>query len=88
MSSVKILKGITQYEFDITQYQEIHSQLLLSTKKERLGMKGLIVLRVDMIVVATAFVNFIIHKLGIKRMKLSTYALKEGALWAVINNLL
>ena len=81
----KILQGKTEYEFLLDLYDATHQKLIKSTHSERLHTKGIIQMRVDMIVVASIFTNFIIKKLKIRRMLLSTYALKEGVLWEAIN---
>jgi exopolyphosphatase/guanosine-5'-triphosphate,3'-diphosphate pyrophosphatase len=44
-------------------------------------MKGMIEMRVDMIVIASVMLNFVIEKLNIQQLTLSTYALKEGMLF-------
>jgi len=36
-------------------------------------------------VLATIFTNFLIKRFGISRMFQSAYALKEGAIWRMIN---
>lgn len=64
-----------------------HQQLLnlldffkTSTQQQRLNTKGLIALRIDMIVMASVISAFILQKLQLNQTYLSTYALKEGAL--------
>ncbi len=82
-----LLKGKTTFDFDMNQFGEIYRQLLESTHATRLRTKGLIPMRADMIVIAGIFVNFIMRESGIKKMRLSTYALKEGLLWRTIERL-
>jgi len=81
-----ILKNKTSYDFKMEDYRAIHDQLIFSTTEERKKMKGLIAMRVDMIVIAAIILTFVLDKLKIKDMRLSTYALKEGALWKILNN--
>jgi exopolyphosphatase/guanosine-5'-triphosphate,3'-diphosphate pyrophosphatase len=82
--SPEILENKTEYVFDMEEYEKIHRILIASNREERAQMKGIIPMRVDMIVLASIFVNFIIKKLDIHEMKLSTHALKEGILWSVL----
>lgn len=77
------LKGKHEYDINVDEYKVIHEMLLKSTRAERLAMGGMVEMRVDMIVVATIFVNLVISRLNINRMRLSTYALKEGILYAM-----
>jgi exopolyphosphatase / guanosine-5'-triphosphate,3'-diphosphate pyrophosphatase len=70
----------TEFVFDIGQCEIIHRQLLSSTRDQRLQIKGLVAMRVDMIVISSILVEFIIRELGIPHMRMSSYALKEGVL--------
>lgn len=65
---------------DIENYKALARQLIGSTHEERTHIKGLIPLRVDMIVIAALLSNYIISILDIKSMFLSTYDLKMGVL--------
>lgn len=81
----EILDGITEYEFKLDDNEAVYNMLLKSTKAERMAMKGLVEMRVDMIVVSSIIVHFVMSTFGIKRMRLSTYALKEGVLREVLD---
>lgn len=86
-------KGIKQedlinknsYRINLFDYLSLHAELLKSTYNERLSMKGLEFVRIEMIVLASIFVNFIIQKIGIKSLIQSSYALKEGLVDKIIN---
>jgi exopolyphosphatase / guanosine-5'-triphosphate,3'-diphosphate pyrophosphatase len=75
-----IIRNKTEYTFDLYEYRQIHHQLLKSTTLERFNTNGIIPMRVDMIVIASVFVDYIIKRLNIPRMRLSTFSLKEGVL--------
>jgi exopolyphosphatase/guanosine-5'-triphosphate,3'-diphosphate pyrophosphatase len=47
-------------------------------------MNGLIAMRDDMIVIASIFTQFVIKKYQIEKVRLSTYSLKEGVLYKMI----
>ncbi len=79
------IEGISDYSFDLNEVKIIHNRLLHSTKAERCQMPGLIAMRVDMIVVSTLLVETVLKQLNLTKMRLSTYALKEGALWETIS---
>lgn len=86
-------KGIKQenlinknsYRINLFDYLSLHAELLKSTYNERLSMKGLEFVRIEMIVLASIFVNFIIQKIEIKSLIQSSYALKEGLVDKIIN---
>lgn len=70
----------TEFVFDLGQAEVIHKQLLSSTREQRLQIKGLVAMRVDMIVISAILVEYIVRELGIGHMRMSAYALKEGVL--------
>ena len=81
----KIIQNVNSYKFDLNEYNELARLIIQSTNDLRLKMRGLIKMRVDMIVISTICTNYILHSFPIKEMYLSKYALKEGALWDSIN---
>lgn len=84
--SKKILKGKASYDFSLDDLNAIHKSIVKSTLRQRMQMKGLVRFRADNIVLASIFSQFIIRSSGIKKVKLSRYALKEGVLWAMLND--
>lgn len=79
-----ILKGVSALQFNLDEYFRLHQLLLKSDAAARNKMKGLIKMRVDMIVLASICTNFILKRYGLEAMYLSKNALKEGALWNII----
>lgn len=78
------LKNKTSYEFKFEDFFRIHQLIIKANLEERYKMEGLIEMRVDMIVLASLFVNFILKEFELNNMRLSTYALKEGVLSEII----
>jgi exopolyphosphatase/guanosine-5'-triphosphate,3'-diphosphate pyrophosphatase len=76
-----VIANTNSYKFNLDEFNHIHRQVLNSTLGDRMKMKGLIRMRVDMIVIAAICTEYILRKFEIKEMHLSKYALKEGALW-------
>jgi len=74
----KIWKKDTNYQFLMTDYNGIQRMITESTLEQRLHMEGLVPMRADMIVIAVVIVNYILNRLIIHDLRLSTYALKEG----------
>ena len=83
--NIEIIQGKTEYDFNIEDCKKIYKLILNSTYKERLHMPGLTKMRADMIVVSAIFVDYIFLRLGLKKMRLSRYSLKEGLLWELLN---
>jgi len=57
-----------------------HEKIIHSTRAERLLLPGMIELRVDLIVVGSCMVKYILDKYQISQIRVSRYSLKEGAL--------
>ncbi len=71
-------------EISHPQYDEIHSLLLSSTLKEREVMPGMEAVRIEMIVPATIFINFVIDSCKLTSIYQSDYALKEGVMSTLV----
>ncbi|HET6991923.1 MAG TPA: phosphatase [Bacteroidia bacterium] len=80
------LSNKTECEFNLDQCAIIHAAILSSTRAERLKMKGLVAMRVDLIVVSAILVETVLNELSISKMRYSSYSLKEGVLWDFLNN--
>lgn len=72
--------SIKNYNFDHDKLIAITDKLIASSHQERKATKGIISIRVDMIVVASLITRFIMSRLGINQVCMSTYSLKEGVL--------
>lgn len=68
------------YAFNYDEYIETAIELLNHNHSERAAMKGMIPLRVDMIVMATLITNYVLGRAKINEIILSTYDLKMGSL--------
>lgn len=61
-------------------FYEIYEALIHKNREARMQIPGMIEMRVDMIVVACALIKFLLQKHSFKRIRVSTYSLKEGVL--------
>jgi exopolyphosphatase / guanosine-5'-triphosphate,3'-diphosphate pyrophosphatase len=77
-------KYSTSYGFSTSDFFRLYGLLINSTAPERLEMKGMDPMRVEMIVIAGIFVNFIIRRLNIRWLIQSDFALKEGAVIEIL----
>jgi exopolyphosphatase / guanosine-5'-triphosphate,3'-diphosphate pyrophosphatase len=69
-----------EYTLMLDSFERIFFELTSKTREERLLIPGMIDMRVDMIVVACSMVYFIIHRLTIQKIRISSYSLKEGVM--------
>ena len=79
-------KKNNSYPVNLNDYAILHEELLKSTLEERKKMKGLEPVRIEMIVLASIFVNFIIRKFNIKSLTQSAFAIKEGMVDKILNS--
>jgi len=74
------------YRFDMHDYNQIQRIIYESTLDERLKMEGLIPMRADMIVICIVMINYILNRLTLHDLRVSSYALKEGLINEIIIN--
>ncbi len=74
------------FDIHLKDFYSLHHRLLKATREERINMKGMEPVRVEMIVIASVFVNFLLQKTRLKQMVQCSYSLKEGALDRIIKN--
>ncbi|MCB8994521.1 MAG: phosphatase [Bacteroidales bacterium] len=72
-------------EISYEDYQSIHNLLLPSSIEERRKMQGMEPVRVEMIVLASIFINISLSECGIQKIIQSDYALKEGVIAEILN---
>ena len=77
----------TEYELNLQAQSKISQLVKMSTCEERKKIKGLLPMRFDMIVISCIMVDFILHNYGLKKTRVSTYSLKEGAISDYIHTL-
>ena len=80
-----VIRSVNSYRFDMKEYKKLSKIIVESSIEERMNMKGLIKMRIDMIVLATLFTNYVLKNMSISEMHLSKFALKEGVLWKEFN---
>jgi exopolyphosphatase/guanosine-5'-triphosphate,3'-diphosphate pyrophosphatase len=68
-------------------FYEIYEDLISKNRQERMSIPGMIDMRVDMIVVACCLIRYILSVHSFNRVRVSTYALKEGVLSSFIHEM-
>jgi exopolyphosphatase/guanosine-5'-triphosphate,3'-diphosphate pyrophosphatase len=67
-------------ELRLASFRESYHSLLSSNHEQRVALPGILPMRADMLVVASVLIDFVLGMSGIKRIRTSAYALKEGLL--------
>jgi exopolyphosphatase/guanosine-5'-triphosphate,3'-diphosphate pyrophosphatase len=73
------------FSLSLEDFDHIFSEIVHKTRAERMEIPGMIEMRVDMIVVAVCMIQFLIENNEFIDIQVSTYALKEGLLDAIIS---
>lgn len=73
------------FEYSLPEFYWAYDELIFKNHAERMQISGMIELRVDMIVVAMCLIRFIIQTLEIQRIRVSSFALKEGVMAKVLS---
>jgi len=83
----KIEDKVTNGEipFDLDCFYGLYNEILSKDREQRLNMPGMIEMRVDMIVVACILINYVLKNHKFKDIRVSSYALKEGILFCLLN---
>ena len=70
----------TEYTVNCAQYKDITDMIIASTLEERRQIKGLIEMRVDMMVISCLLIDFMFKEYPLKHLRVSSYSLKEGVI--------
>ncbi|MDQ3291548.1 MAG: phosphatase [Bacteroidota bacterium] len=70
----------TESDLALSDFYEIYDDILRKKRSERLAIPGMIEMRVDMIVVACILIDHILENYELNKIRVSSYALKEGLL--------
>ncbi len=73
-------------EIPIDRFYNIYNLLIGSTRKQRLSMKGMDLVRVDLIVPAAVFIDHLIKQAGISKIIQTGFSLREGVLYEMMES--
>ena len=76
----------TESPLTIKSFYEIHKEIIERNRDERLKMVGMIEMRVDMIVVASSLIQYLLETFPIAQIRVSSYSLKEGVLSTLMHH--
>ena len=77
------IRGVS--EFPLEEYWKIHELLIQSDHETRSRMEGMDKMRVEMIVIASVFTNFILQRLPVRKLLHTHNSLKEGVMDRLIS---
>ncbi len=79
-NSIAIKEEDAETPLTLSSFYSIYQELINKNRAERMLIPGMIEMRVDMIVVASCLIRFLLAKHLFNGVRVSTYALKEGVL--------
>ena len=74
----------TTQNISITEFYTVYHNLIKSTREQRFLMKGMDMVRVDLIVPAVIFIEQLISETGITQITQTDFALREGVLFEMM----
>ena len=74
-------EDINEYLINLDYYKTISNKIIASTIEERYHMKGLISMRVDMMVISILLIDFALNEFNLNKMRVSSFSLKEGVIF-------
>jgi len=74
------------FSLSLEDFDRMFNEIIHKPRKERMAIPGMIEMRVDMIVVAVCLIQYLIENNEFIDIKVSTYALKEGLLDAILSD--
>ncbi len=77
-------KQRTTQEISLTDFYAVYEKLLKSTREQRVQMKGMDQVRVDLIVPAVILIEKLIREIGIEKIVQTDFALREGVLFELL----
>ena len=77
-------KTRTTQKISLDDFYSVFHTLIRSTRKERLAMKGMDMVRVDLIVPAVILIKQLIDVVGIQNIIQTDFALREGVLFEIM----
>ncbi|CAN5407223.1 hypothetical protein BH09BAC3_BH09BAC3_04570 [soil metagenome] len=79
-NNIPISRSDGETPLTIEEFFTIHKLLLSKNRTQRMHIPGMIEMRVDMIVVGSCLVSYLLKRFGLTNIRVSTYSLKEGAM--------
>ncbi len=69
-------------------FNEIYQLILHQNRLQRMAIPGMVEMRVDMIVVASCLINYVLRNFNIGSISVSSFALKEGVLHEISQDII
>jgi len=77
----------TEFPLPFKEFKRIYQEIIIKNREQRMLIPGMIEMRVDMIVVATVLIQFVLETCFLQKIRVSSYALKEGYLLSIMEDL-
>lgn len=77
--------SVNELEFTAEEFFDLYNDVISMNAKERSKLKGIDEKRIDIIQAGLVLVNYVLKNFGIKRVKISSQALREGIILRYIN---
>lgn len=82
-----VTTGKKHQGISLDEWKKLFGNLIVSSQAERLKMPGMLAMRADMLVMAACLVEFVRKTTRIKSVQQCSYALKEGVMSTLVDNI-
>ncbi len=84
--NIKTNVNSTQWPIDIEAFLKIHHEIVMKDRKERLAIPGMDPMRADLMSMSSSIIHFLLSTYPLKHIRFSSYSLKEGFLYSILND--
>ncbi len=83
-NGISYKEGNPESPLSLESFRTIHEELIAKNREQRLQMPGMIPMRVDMIVVASCLIEYLVDNFNFREIRVSSFSLKEGVLATLV----
>jgi exopolyphosphatase / guanosine-5'-triphosphate,3'-diphosphate pyrophosphatase len=83
-NGISYAEGKSESPLSLESFRTIHEEIITRNREQRLQIPGMIPMRVDMIVVASCLIEYLVDTFNFREIRVSSFSLKEGALATLV----
>lgn len=83
-NGIRYAEGNPESPLSLQSFRTIHDELIAKNREQRMQIPGMIPMRVDMIVVASCLIEYLVDTFNFREIRVSSFSLKEGVLATLV----
>lgn len=85
-NGISYAEGKPESPLSLESFRTIHEELIAKNRDQRLQIPGMVPMRVDMIVVASCLIEYLVDTFNFREIRVSSFSLKEGVLATLVKS--